>query len=210
MNLFTLFLSAFAVGLSGALSPGPLLSLTISSSLQYGVWQGPLIILGHAFLEILLILFILKSGAGFFDIPLIQRGIYTAGGILMILLAGNILFRKSAEAAAVTVATASAARKKASSVIVGILGSLSNPYWLLWWLTIGLGLLIQARQFQTAGIISFFMGHISADFLWYSAVSFSIGRNGKLFPRRIQRIILLSCAAFLAVLGLFFLKKGLF
>ena len=208
MNPFSIFLSSFLLAFSGAMSPGPLLSLTISSALQYGIWQGPLIIMGHAALEMLLILVILKSGGGFFDIYWIKRTIFTAGGIMLLFFSADIFIKKPVQEDAG--GKKPEFRKSGMSVLYGILGSLSNPYWLLWWLTIGLGLLIQARQFQTAGIISFFMGHISADFLWYSAVSFSIGRNGKLFPRRIQRIILLSCAAFLAVLGLFFLKKGLF
>ncbi len=46
-------------------------------------------------------------------------------------------------------------------VLLGFVGSLANPDWIIWWVTIGLGLLTTADRFGIAGIIAFFFGHMS-------------------------------------------------
>ena len=56
--LLGLFFSSMGIGFSGALMPGPMLSVTIAESYKKGFWAGPLVVLGHAIPEfILMILF---------------------------------------------------------------------------------------------------------------------------------------------------------
>ncbi len=56
--------SSFVVALSGALMPGPLLTVTVGEATRRGFWAGPLIILGHGLLELTLVLLLLAQGAG--------------------------------------------------------------------------------------------------------------------------------------------------
>ena len=42
--LFGIFATSFVIALSGALMPGPVLTVTISESTKRGFWAGPLII----------------------------------------------------------------------------------------------------------------------------------------------------------------------
>ena len=53
--LLVIFATSFVVALSGALMPGPLLTITVSESARRGWIAGPLIILGHGILELLLV-----------------------------------------------------------------------------------------------------------------------------------------------------------
>ncbi len=55
MSLFSIALSSFVIALSGALSPGPLLVVTMSRSISYGAREGPLISLGHSILELIMV-----------------------------------------------------------------------------------------------------------------------------------------------------------
>ena len=67
--LFTIFASSFVIALSGALMPGPLLTATISESSRHGFITGPLMIAGHALLELALVGAILLGLAPFFQRP---------------------------------------------------------------------------------------------------------------------------------------------
>src|SRR4030043_483114 len=67
--------------------------------------------------------------------------------------------------------------KRGNLVLTGILMSVLNPYWVIWWATVGLAYILHSRRFGLAGISFFFAGHILADFAWYSAVKGAVGRG---------------------------------
>ena len=58
MVLWGMFFKSFLIGFSGAMVPGTMLGVTIDGSLKKGWKAGPLIVLGHGILEILLIIVI--------------------------------------------------------------------------------------------------------------------------------------------------------
>jgi len=93
-------------------------------------------------------------------------------------------------------------------VLAGIVISLSNPYWFIWWLTIGMGYVMFARGLGLAGIIAFFTGHISSDLVWYSFVSYGIAMGGKYVSTRVIKVVLFICSLFLLLFGLFFITRG--
>lgn len=66
-TLFTIFASSFIIALSGALMPGPLLTATISESSERGFIAGPMMIAGHAILELGLVIALLAGMAPFFS-----------------------------------------------------------------------------------------------------------------------------------------------
>jgi len=117
--LISIFGTSFLLALSGALMPGPVLTVTISESSSRGFWAGPLIIVGHGILELCLVIMLWS----------------------------------------------------------GILMSLANPYWTIWWATVGLGYLGYSMKCGPAGVLAFFAGHITADFAWYSGISFTVSKG---------------------------------
>lgn len=54
-----MLLVAFAIGLTGALTPGPTLIATIKASVEYGWYAGPLITAGHCLVEFVVFVLIL-------------------------------------------------------------------------------------------------------------------------------------------------------
>jgi threonine/homoserine/homoserine lactone efflux protein len=94
-------------------------------------------------------------------------------------------------------------------VISGIIVSLSNPYWFIWWITIGMGYVIFARELGIYGVVFFFLGHILSDLLWYSFISYGIHFGGRFFSIKIIKVILFICSLFMMLFGLFFILKGL-
>jgi len=200
MLLPIIFISSFVVTFSGALAPGPLLVITIDQSIKKGAIAGPLIVLGHAILEIVILVLLLYGIKNFLS-PILMKLIFLSGAFILIFMAGNLFFRKSFEEERGKVL------KKQNTVILGIIGSLSNPYWTIWWLTIGAGLLIQSKTQKFAGICAFFTGHILADFLWYWFVSFSVSKGRRFLNEKAYRIVSAVCSLFLLVLAGFFIVK---
>ncbi len=65
MSFISIALSSFAVALSGAISPGPLLAVTVTRSLSFGAREGPLLITGHSILEFIMVI-LLATGFGIY------------------------------------------------------------------------------------------------------------------------------------------------
>ncbi len=207
MEIILIFIGAFVVALSGALMPGPLLTITIAQSMEKGFIAGPLIILGHMILELALLIGLLLGLQKFLLIPAVMRIIFITGGAILIGM-GIDLFVHGRK---VVIKTEQYAQPKMMfhPVINGIIVSLSNPYWTVWWVTIGLGYLIKAMKYKFWGIAVFFAGHILADFAWYSLISFSFSKGKNFITDKIYHIIIFICGIFLIFFGLWFLYGGL-
>ncbi len=89
-TLFTIFASSFVIALSGALMPGPLLTATISESSRR-VSAGPLMIAGHAILELALVVALFLGLAPFFQMPAVFAVSALAGAVILIWMAAGML-----------------------------------------------------------------------------------------------------------------------
>ena len=94
-------------------------------------------------------------------------------------------------------------------VLSGILISLANPYWIVWWGTIGLGHITIALKAGVIGLTSFYTGHILSDLVWYSLVGAAIVGGRRFFSDSVYRGILLFCGIFLVGLGIYFIYYGI-
>ncbi|MFO0753725.1 MAG: LysE family transporter [Thermodesulfovibrionales bacterium] len=203
MELFFLAVSSFVVALSGALVPGPLFSITVAESVRRGSSAGPLIILGHALLELALVALLIGGGAPYLTSPLAKTVAGTAGGLVLIYM-GCRLLRDSRNARLSP--SADGPRRRMHPVLAGFLSSLSNPYWIIWWATIGLGYLASALSFGLQGVVFFFAGHILADLAWYSLLSLAAARGKRLIGDRGYRFLLAACGIFLIFFGGWFVR----
>jgi threonine/homoserine/homoserine lactone efflux protein len=204
-ELVTIFFSSFIIAFSGAMMPGPLLTATVSESSKRGFRAGPMLIAGHGILEMGLLVLLLLGVAPYLQREGVFAVIAIAGGAILLWMAFG-MFR--------TLPTLSlslqAGKTDNNSLIVsGILLSLANPYWIIWWATIGFGYILHSRQYAVWGIIFFFTGHILADLVWYSAVAAAVGKGRHLFTDGIYRGIMGTCAAFLVVFACYFFYAGL-
>lgn len=203
--LFYLFLTAFVIGLSGALSPGPVLTATISEVMKRGFWAGPLIVLGHALLEFILLLAIVAGLGTFLRIPIVLRTLGTVGGVVLIVM-GAQLFLTARHAAAQFYEVRTENRAAVHGpIITGILTSLAHPFWILWWVVIGLRLVTDALHQGWLGLGAFYSGHILADLAWYSVVAAAVSSGRRICPPKVYRATIRVCAVALCLFGLYFL-----
>jgi threonine/homoserine/homoserine lactone efflux protein len=204
MNDFvSIFCVSFGVALSGALMPGPLLAATIAESAGSGFRAGPLISLGHALLEGLLLAGLVVGLGGFLSSPS-ALAFVTVTGSLFLFVSGA---RMIAALPVMTIETASRRSSAAGMVAAGVAVSATNPYWWVWWMTIGLGFALSAGKAGLAGVTVFFFGHILADILWLSCVSFLIGWKRSFISTAIYRKILFVCSLTLIGFGIYFLLR---
>ncbi len=202
--LFSIFVSSFLIALSGAMMPGTLLTVTISESSRRGAMAGPLLVLGHGLLEMVLVALLLVGLA-----PLLKQQeffivISAAGGMVLLWMAYG-MFRSLPK---LSLSIVPSHESQNLLVWTGALMSLINPYWILWWATIGLGYILNATRFGLTGVLFFFIGHISADLAWYSAVSFSIGKGRRFFSDTAYRTLIGVCASFLAGFAFYFIYRA--
>jgi threonine/homoserine/homoserine lactone efflux protein len=203
-TLLTIFVSSFIIALSGAMMPGPLLTATISESSQRGFIAGPLLITGHAFLEITLIAALLLGLAPFLQLPGVFVATALSGAVILLGMAFN-MFRTLPS---LRIAWKPTKTKTNHPIASGILMSIANPYWTIWWATIGLGYILYSWQFGIWGVVFFFAGHILADLSWYSFISAAIAKGKRFFNDRIYRGIIACCAVFLIVFAFYFAFAG--
>lgn len=83
MGNLTLFATAFMVAFSGALMPGPLLTVAINHSLRRGVMAGPLISLGHGLMEILVVGALLVGLGRVLEHGLVAAAVALGGGLVL-------------------------------------------------------------------------------------------------------------------------------
>lgn len=203
--LLTIFVSSFLIALSGALMPGPLLTATISESSRRGFITGPLMIAGHAILELGLVIALLLGLAPFLQKPVVFAATAVIGSAILLWMSFG-MFRSLPS---LHLSFTAEEKRGTHPLASGILLSAANPYWIIWWATIGLGYIIYSSQFGFWGIVFFFAGHILADLVWYSFISAAVAGGRRFLTDRIYRGLIAVCAAFLVVFAGYFAWTGL-
>lgn len=202
--LLTIFCTSFIIALSGALMPGPLLTVTISESSRRGAMTGPLMIFGHSILELLLVVALLSGLA-----PLLMRDdlfifISLAGGAVLLWM-GISMIRSLPN---LTLSPQESSEKPRNLVVAGLVLSAINPYWLLWWASIGLGYIMHSLKFGLLGVAAFFIGHISADLAWYALISTTVAKGKQYLSDSFYKRLIACCAAFLVLFSCYFFFSG--
>ncbi|MDP8252913.1 MAG: LysE family transporter [Candidatus Kaelpia aquatica] len=200
MNYLSIFLISFVIALSGALAPGPLLTTVIAKSARHGFKAGPLIILGHAVLEVLMIILIALGLSNLINQPYVIKIISIFGAAILFLFGINML--KSIKN--ISLKLEAEKSKNSNLALLGITMSIASPYWSIWWLTIGLGLVLGAGKLGFTGIGVFFAGHIIADLIWYSIVSLTISKSKRFISDKTYKIIIFICGLILIGFGIYF------
>lgn len=200
-SLGAIFFGSFLIGFSGAAAPGPMLTVTIREAATRGFWAGPLVVLGHAILELILLAAIFLGLSAVLTQPLFFTVTGLVGGTILIWMGATML----KDLATLTLDLSSDGKRTMHPTVGGIVTSLSNPYFPLWWATAGLALIAQAAVLGAAGQGAFYMGHILADLVWYSIVSALIHYGRGLLTDKRYRVMMGVLASMLVCFGGYFI-----
>jgi threonine/homoserine/homoserine lactone efflux protein len=199
---FYLFLaSVLLISLSGVLLPGPLFAVTIKKASKNKT-AGVLIALGHGIVELPLMLLIFFLLSKLTIPPIVQVGVGLVGGFLMVFM-GLQAFRnrhKQDEAAV---------NMKRESILAGAWTTAANAGFILWWLTIGTALILNAKLFGLLGFSIFAGVHWLTDFFWYTVVALLIFKSQRFWTERTQMGITLFCVVVFMGFGAYFMVSAL-
>jgi threonine/homoserine/homoserine lactone efflux protein len=199
---FYLFLaSVMLISLSGVLMPGPLFAITLKKAAKSKI-AGALIAIGHGIVEfplMFLIFFILSQ----FKIPgIVQIAVGLVGGFLMVLM-GIQTFRSRHKKEELQV------NLKRESVLAGVYTTAANAGFILWWLTIGTTLILNAQLFGIVGFSVFAGVHWLCDFSWYTAAALVIFKSQRFWNDRVRTGITFFCVAVFIAFGAYFMSSAL-
>lgn len=204
LNLLTILATSYLIAFSGAAMPGPLMTVTISESARRGFISGPLLMLGHAMLELSLLTLLMFGLAPYLKQDWVFAVIGIVGGIMLAWM-GMGMLRSIPK---LSIHTDINSSQGSHLVLSGILVSVSNPYWSLWWATIGLAYVLYSAQFGPWGIVFFFIGHTLGDLTWYCAISLAMSKGKRFLSDTHYRALIGTCAVFLLLLAGYFAYSG--
>ncbi|MDD5590754.1 MAG: LysE family transporter [Dehalococcoidales bacterium] len=196
------FLSSVAlVSISGVMMPGPAFAVTVARSYR-SQFVGLKIALGHAIVEVPLMLLIYFGFGRFFEREPVQIVLYLVGGAILILMGIN-MFRKRGSV------VERDRELHHRSVIAGVATSLLNPLFFLWWAAVGSMLIMKSLTFGLIGFALLIIVHLLCDFGWLAFVSVLVYRTKSLWGGKVQAGLITACSLLLIGFGGWFLSSGL-
>jgi threonine/homoserine/homoserine lactone efflux protein len=189
------------VSLSGVMMPGPVLAATITKGLNNrhaGIW----IALAHGVVEFPLIAGLYLGLGGLFENVTVMSVIGLVGGAMLIYMGTDMIRKRRA-------GPEDAEPLPYHPFWVGIITSLSNPYFFLWWATVGILLITTASSFGAWAVAVFAITHWSCDLVWDAFVGYAAFRSRDIWNERVGSAILGICGIVLIWFGAYFMTTPL-
>jgi threonine/homoserine/homoserine lactone efflux protein len=199
---FYLFLiTVILISLSGVMAPGPLFAVTIAKSFKDKM-AGVLISFGHGIIEFPLMFLIYFGFTLLEPESLIHKMISLVGGLILIYMGIQMLKTRRETAT-------ESAYSKYGALVSGILATGANPYFILWWFTNGVALVINASIFGFIGFLIFAITHWSCDLLWNTFVSLTVFKSKRFWTKRVHEIVFSFCVAVFIGFGTWFIISAI-
>jgi threonine/homoserine/homoserine lactone efflux protein len=201
MRLLLFLSEVFVISLSGVMAPGPVTAAAIAMGAR-SRYAGALIAVGHGVIEFPLMILIVLGMDQILRSTGTQIVIGLAGGLFLLIMAIQMLNSVR------HVVSQAAKPTKGGPIAAGVLLSGGNPYFLLWWATVGLALATTARGLGVWAFVLFAVLHWLCDLAWLSALSWASFKGSVLLGPIVQRIVLVICSVALLVFGIFFVYRA--
>jgi len=192
------------ISASGVMAPGPLFTANISYGLRDGAKSGIKMAVGHTIVEFPLVVLL---GIGVFSLETFPefRTIVSVLGATTLFVFAAMQIKTTLQ-----IKKESSSKSKQGPLITGILLSALNPFFILWWLTIGFKLISDAMAIWAfAGILIVFVMHVWMDFAWLGTISFLASKSTKILSNRNYKVLMTGLSLILVYFGITFLTEAL-
>jgi len=200
--LAAFLLKTIGISLSGVMAPGAVTAAAVAQGSRRR-WAGVLMAIGHGIIEIPLIFLIMLGLGVLFQAEVFKIGVGLLGGAFLVWMGIGMLR---------TVGKVDAPHGlmgAAGPLMTGLILSISNPYFLLWWATVGLNLTLEARDLGWIAFLLFASVHWLCDLAWLTILSLGSFHGTNIFGPRNQRIVLQVCGIALAAFGVHFIYRAI-
>jgi len=209
-SLLGVFVFSFVLAIGAVISPGPVSTAVVSQAPRRGWVVGPLIASGHALLELGLVILIGVGLSQAMAHPTVQLVIAGLGGALLLWMGASMLRGALRGKVELAQATADEGQLPARQLmLLGVVTTLSNPFWYAWWMTVAAGYLLQAQALGASAVAAFYLGHISVDYAWDTLLAGVMGAGRRWIDERLYRAIIGLCGAFFLYLGVQYLGQAI-
>jgi threonine/homoserine/homoserine lactone efflux protein len=193
----------FMVGLSGVMFPGPVFVLVLQQSFTRGFWSGFWVILAHAMVGLAVLVLILVAGiTTLFQSPAFELYVGIIGGFSLCVLGVLLIIQSRKQHQEIVLKDGSS--PASHPFIGGLIVSVSNPQFFLWWALIALPSIGLAHDLSgLPGIFGWTAGILVALFAWYGGIAYLAAHGKERLPSGTIPIISLISGLFLLVSGLF-------
>ncbi len=200
-NVWTLIITGIVFGLSGGITPGPLLMLIISETIKYGWKEGFKLSFVPIMSDLPVVLLSLGIIARLKDADFII-GLITIGGAMFI----TYLAYESLTFSATEIRNS---QKRTGSLSKGVLLNLLNPNPYIFWLSIGAPTVIRATEISRTAPAFFILAMYL--FLIGSKVSitFLVNASRSILKNRYYLLSIRTLGFVLLIFALIFFYKGL-
>jgi threonine/homoserine/homoserine lactone efflux protein len=225
MNVIDFAAQVIFISVSGVLSPGPLFFANLIYGSKEGFYSGVKIASGHTIVELLLVILLAAGIFGFSSFKLAgesTRIIGLVGGTAIIIFSisqiTDIIKRrrntdvandKNKSSYSYFSRISNKGRRLERPFIIGLTFSALNPFFIIWWLTVGLKLISDSVSLFgiVEGILILFSLHIWMDYAWLSVTAYLMSKGRLILKERLYQYFLLSISFVLASYGLYLVAE---
>ncbi|MEM4528296.1 MAG: LysE family transporter [Desulfurococcaceae archaeon] len=208
MDLATLVSTTIVVTASGALSPGPLTVATISLGTRNGWKSGFMIAIGHSMIEFIYIMFLYYF---INHVEILLRGVVgdliTIMGFSIIMFFVFSMIRDSIKALKSGIDNTVFQNMGKNPLIVnnplivGVLLTGLNIWFLIWWLSIGFGLLTIVVNMGLLAVLAMYFSHVWIDFAWLMILAEASKKGISFLGTKRYNLMMLVLGLILAIFG---------
>ena len=190
------------ISLSGVMSPGPLFAANVAYGLKGGIKTGLKMAYGHTVVELPLVVLLGIGAISLTTTPQFREITSILGALSLFVFAGIQI--KSAIKKPSTIFEG-----KHGPFLAGIILSGLNPFFLIWWFTIGFKLISDALiLYSLLGIGIMFAFHIWMDYAWLCSVAFLSSKGKKIISNNNYKVFMITISCILVYFGIIFLLQA--
>jgi threonine/homoserine/homoserine lactone efflux protein len=188
---------------SGALAPGPLFFVTLSEGVKSGTKSGLIFSVAHTLVEFILVMLLALGLLSVASEPVVRLAVGVAGGVALLVF-GVVQIRGSFSSK--TGEEQSGRKANRSLLFIGLAFTGLNPYFIIWWLTIGANLILLALEFGGLfGVVFMYVCHVWVDYVWLTLLANLAKRSTKILRLKWYRVLMAVFGVVLIYFGFSFL-----
>ena len=189
--------------------PGPLFAANVLQGTRGGMRSGLIISVGHTLVELPLVLVIALGISTLLNSPGFTTAVGLIGGSALIVF--GILQIRDVTRGSFNQQLVADAKLQRRALILGVGLTGLNPFFIVWWLTVGLGLIFQAVELGALlGVLIMYVSHVWMDYAWLMGTAYLSARGKTLLKARGYRFLLVGLGVLLIYFGVGFISRTVF